>query len=80
MYPGFNIAPFRGFYNDIQQGRMIMMDIPTPTPGQTHNIAVVGYHPDGWLIYMDPESGTLNEVSPYGFQGVNYTLTVTRCK
>jgi len=31
--------------------------------GGEHNVVVVGYHPDGTLIYMDPELGYLCEAS-----------------
>jgi hypothetical protein len=78
----FSLAPWHsGYYYDIQRGRAIMLDVPTDNPNIFHNIAVVGYHPDGSIIIMDPSKGYLEEVSPYNYQyGQKYKLSITGCQ
>jgi len=56
-----------------------MVDMPTDDPNVLHNIAVVGYHPDGSLIIMDPREGYLQEVSPYNNFGSYYKISITGC-
>ena len=63
----FNIASFPGYKAAIDNGDIVMVDIPTSTPYVMHEIAVIGYHLDGSLIYMDPARGYLMEVAPSSF-------------
>ena len=41
-----------------------------------HNIVIVGYYPDGTLIYMDPESNSLKEGGENITSG-NYVYVIT---
>lgn len=41
-----------------------------------HNIVIVGYYPDGTLIYMDPESRLLKRGSSNIIKG-NYVYVIT---
>ena len=41
-----------------------------------HNIVIVGYYPDGTLIYMDPMSTTLKEDSGNNMNG-SYVYVIT---
>ena len=56
----FNTAPFTSYKSAIDNGYVVLTDIPT---GQsyTHCVTIVGYHPNGDLVYMDPELGVLRE-------------------
>jgi hypothetical protein len=75
----FDTGPYRSIYGDIQQRRVVMTDRPSNIPNSTHNVLVVGYHPNGTLIYMDPEAGFLQQDSPYNFS-LNYTISIRGCK
>jgi hypothetical protein len=75
----FNTTAFSGFANAIDQGNIVMADIVSSIANSGHNIAVVGYHPDGTLIYMDPEYGTFRE-APASEVGQNYGISITSCK
>jgi hypothetical protein len=47
-------------------------------PGITHAVAIVGYKPNGRLIYMDPAKGILWEGVPTMF-GINFVFAARGC-
>ena len=56
----FYTTDFISYTNAIDSGYLIM--VPIAGEGNwLHNIVIVGYYPDGTLIYMDPESTSLKE-------------------
>ena len=59
----FTLDPFVDYRDAIDKGCVVMTDIPT-SQNYNHCIVVVGYHPNGRLIYMDPEVGALKECAP----------------
>lgn len=62
----------------IDAGHIIMTDIKTSDPSITHAVAVIGYHPDNTLIYMDPFDGSLKEASSSYFNA-SYAYEVSYC-
>jgi hypothetical protein len=74
----FSLSPFRGFTNEINRGRVVMTDIPSNIPDSYHNVAGIGYPPDGTLIFMDPEKGSLQE-APASYFGANYRISINGC-
>jgi hypothetical protein len=74
----FATNTFTGFSNEIDQGRVVMADVTSTISGSAHNVVVVGYHPDGKLIYMDPEVGSLREDFAQNI-GINYTISINAC-
>lgn len=75
----FITTPFSGYTNAINWGQVVMADIESNISGSAHNVAVVGYHPDGSLIYMDPEKGSLQQASASDV-GLNYSIPIITCK
>lgn len=78
MERNFTTSPFKGFRAAINNKQIVMTDIPTNDPNIYHNVAVVGYHPDGTLIYMDPEEGYLRQAPENQF-GVSYKYSIISC-
>ena len=72
---------FRGFQNAIDNGQIMMVGIPTTTPGIGHNVAVVGYKGNGDIIYMAPETGQF-KTRPQSFfnSSSSYIIRITGCK
>lgn len=72
---------FSGFQNAIDNGNIMMVGIPTMTPGIGHNVAVVGYKGNGDIIYMDPETGQF-DTRPQSFfnSSSSYVIRITGCK
>jgi hypothetical protein len=56
-----------------------MTDVTSDITNTSHNVAVVGYHPNGTLIYMDPEKGCFWE-APASNLNLNYAISITGCK
>jgi hypothetical protein len=75
----FDTSSFTSFVTAIDNGQIVMTDIRSDIPGSSHNVAVIGHHPDGTLIYMDPEQGTLCEAPASDFNQ-NYAISITGCK
>ncbi len=75
----FRSRPFQGFQNEINNGRMVITDIIVQgQAGITHAVAIVGYKPNGRLIYMDPAKGLLWEGVPTMF-GINFVFAARGC-
>jgi len=71
----FNTTTFLSYQNAIDNGHLVLTNIPT---GQSysHCVVIVGYHPNGDLIYMDPELGTLRECpASYPLGNINIQIT-----
>ena len=75
----FNLAAFQGIQGGIDNGNIIMTNVPTATAGVTHNVAVIGYHPGGDIIYMDPQEGKLMQ-APQSHFSMNYVVSISSCK
>lgn len=75
----FNTTSFSGFQDAIDNGRIVMTDTFSDIPNSTHNVAVVGYHSNGILIYMDPEMGCFWE-APVSDFNLTYAISITSCK
>ncbi len=52
----------------IDKGYIIMTAVASEMGNSAHNVAIIGYHTNGNLIYMDPEYGHWREapVSSFG--------------
>jgi hypothetical protein len=74
----FSTATFTGYANAINSGSIVMTNIASSIPNSSHNVAVVGYHPDGSLIYMDPELGSLQQAPASNF-GSLYSIRISGC-
>lgn len=71
----FYTTDFISYTNAIDSGYLIM--VPIAGEGNwLHNIVIVGYYPDGTLIYMDPESTSLKEGEKNIING-NYVYVIT---
>lgn len=55
-----------------------MTDMYSSIDNSVHNVAVIGYHDNGTLIYMDPEEGMAMEADPSEF-GTNYNISISGC-
>ncbi|GAA3564313.1 hypothetical protein [Snuella lapsa] len=75
----FNTVAFSGFTNAIDNGNIIMTNVPSSIPNSSHNVAVVGYKSSGDIIYMDPEEGKFKE-APSSYFLKNYVITIASCK
>lgn len=75
----FYTTNYSSFYTAIDMGSVVMADIPSDIPNSVHNVAVVGYKPNGTLIVMDPMVGTLQEV-PLSVVGASYQVVISGCK
>lgn len=75
----FNTEEFNSFTNAIDSGYIVMADTYSDILNSTHNVAVLGYHPDGKLIYMDPATGSLREAVASEL-GLNYKISIKSCK
>ena len=53
----FNVQEPYPLTEAIDDGNVIMTNIPSDIPGSTHNVVIIGYSPDGELVYMDPQRG-----------------------
>lgn len=55
----------------IDKGYIIMTAVASEMENSAHNVAIIGYHTNGNLIYMDPEYGHWREapVSSFGLYG-----------
>ena len=71
----FYTTDFIGYTNAIDSGYLVMVSM---YGGENirHNIVIVGYYPDGTLIYMDPESTSLKEGEKNIING-NYVYVIT---
>ena len=71
----FYTTDFIGYTNAIDSGYLVMVSM---YGGENirHNIVIVGYYPDGTLIYMDPESNSLKEGGENITSG-NYVYVIT---
>ena len=71
----FYTTNFISYSSAIDLGYLIM--VPIAGEGNwLHNIVIVGYYPDGTLIYMDPESRLLKRGSSNIIKG-NYVYVIT---
>ena len=71
----FYTTNFISYSSAIDSGYLIM--VPIAGEGNwLHNIVIVGYYPDGTLIYMDPESTSLKEGEKNIING-NYVYVIT---
>lgn len=75
----FDTEFISGLHYAIDNGWIVMTDIGSSIPNSSHNVAVVGYHSDGTLIYMDPEKGKLQEAPQTDFS-MNYAIAISGCK
>ncbi len=73
----FNTAPFLSYIDSINSGYPVMTDTYSGT--EYHNVVIVGYQDDGDLIYMNPESGYLEE-APAGEFNLNYAIPIISVK
>ena len=71
----FYTTDFISYTNAIDSGYLVMVSM---YGGENirHNIVIVGYYPDGTLIYMDPESNSLKEGGENITSG-NYVYVIT---
>ncbi len=70
---------FGSFTNTIDQGYVVMTDMATSQSNVFHNVVIVGYKYNGYLIYMDPEVGKWMEAHP-GYFNNNYNFVISGCK
>ena len=76
----FNTATSGSVISILNNGGVVMTDIPSIIGGSTHNVLIVGYNSnDGTFIYMDPEFGYLKTASVDDFK-FDYTYGITGCK
>lgn len=66
----FNTSEFNNYKDAIDKGYFVLTTLPTGEDGVVHGVAIIGYHPDGSLIYMDPQTGSRRECP------ANYPLPV----
>ena len=71
----FYTTDFISYINASDSGYLVMAPI-YGGDGVLHNIVIVGYYPDGTLIYMDPMSTSLKEGGENIIKG-NYVYVVT---
>ncbi len=70
----FETNSFIGITQAIDQGYFLMTNLDEGG-GNYHNVVIVGYHPNGDYIYMDPIYGNLREAPPSNFPR-NYIVTI----
>ena len=66
-------AYFENNATDLRYNELVYSSTPTKADD---NIVIVGYYPDGTLIYMDPESSSLKECEKNIIKG-NYVYVIT---
>ncbi len=70
---------FSSFKNAIDSGAVIMTCVAGTSTDYVHNVAIIGYQPNGNFIYMDPASGNLKTAPESSFPK-NYVIYVTGTK
>ena len=75
----FWTSSFSGIQAAIDAGAVVMTDMPSSVDGSGHNIFIIGYQPNGKLIYMDPELGYLKTASEVFFLE-DYLIYITGTK
>jgi hypothetical protein len=74
----FETSNFVGMTQGIDAGNFLMTNLDVGN-NIYHNVVIVGYHPNGDFIYMDPVYGNLREAPPANFPK-NYVITIKNSK
>lgn len=74
----FKIHNALNYIYAIDAGHIIMSDVKTMNSSITHAVAIIGYHPDNTLIYMDPSDGSLKEASASYFN-TSFAYEISYC-
>lgn len=59
----------------IDKGCVIMTTVESSMENSAHNVAVIGYHTNGDLIYMDSEYGCWREAPVSAFGEYSYVIS-----
>ncbi|CAD0002241.1 hypothetical protein [Flavobacterium salmonis] len=74
----FETTAFVGVTQAIDAGNFMMTNLDVGN-NVYHNVVIVGYHPNGDYIYLDPFYGNLRESPPANFPK-NYVVTIKNYK
>lgn len=74
----FETSAYVGVKQGIDAGNFLMTNLNVGN-NIYHNVVIVGYHPNGDYIYMDPMYGNLREAPPSDFPQ-NYVVTIKNYK
>lgn len=74
----FDTSNYVGVTQAIDAGNFVMTNIDGGN-GDYHNVLIIGYHPNGDYIYMEPMVGSFREGPPSNFPK-NYAITIENCK